>query len=505
MEYRDFDVRLRPGLGGIWEADARAPFGADGAAEIRLPFPVEEIPERLERFEAQVLHARGVRIVRDEVASAGDPKQFGAELFDAVFREEVLDAYRVSLLMARGEGAGLRLRFSNQIPELEGVPWEFMYDRAEDVFPALVPSTPLVRHVRLPRPTHSLTVSPPLRILGVIASPSDLPRLAVDHEKRQMERAVAPAREAGLVSLTWLETATWEDLKTKIQAEPWHVLHFIGHGDVDVESGEGVLMLEDEGGRAFELKAEDLGPILDLQSSLRLVVLNSCSGARGHSQDPLASTATTLVKYGMNAVVAMQFKIGDAAALLFSSALYRAVADGAAIDRAVCQARLTMKIEGGQSFEWGTPVLHMRSADGVLFKPEQAAPVDEPQDDNPPDPGTEYAGPSPPLKPFYTTDDAADTIGVTVSERPGAAAVEIRLTLDRPDMWWKGIGFGADPAPQIEGDLGGLKGSIVLDPGMVTVHWHKAKFLGVKTKVGAEQLDLREYGGYAIDFTWVSD
>ena len=55
---------------------------------------------------------------------------------------------------------------------------------------------------------------------------------------------------------------------------------------------------------------------------LRLVVLNSCEGARTTLTDPYAGVATTLVQLGVPAVVAMQFEISDRAAIVFAEELY---------------------------------------------------------------------------------------------------------------------------------------------------------------------------------------
>jgi hypothetical protein len=57
-----------------------------------------------------------------------------------------------------------------------------------------------------------LEVAPPLRILGMIASPSDLPRLDVDREKARVEHTMAGLMSGGLVELVWLPGQTRRDL-----------------------------------------------------------------------------------------------------------------------------------------------------------------------------------------------------------------------------------------------------------------------------------------------------
>src|SRR2546430_144567 len=101
--------------------------------------------------------------------------------------------------------------------------------------------------------------------------------------------------------------------------------------------------------------------------SLRLVVLNSCEGARGSELDIFSSTAAILVRRGIPAVLAMQYEITDRAAITLSKVFYEALAKGIPVDRAVSEARKTISLAAGTTVEWGTPVLYMRSPNGVLF------------------------------------------------------------------------------------------------------------------------------------------
>ena len=57
------------------------------------------------------------------------PKEFGAQLFNAVFDDEVLTCLRRSMDEATRQKAGLRilLRLS-EVPELASLPWEYLYD-----------------------------------------------------------------------------------------------------------------------------------------------------------------------------------------------------------------------------------------------------------------------------------------------------------------------------------------------------------------------------------------
>jgi hypothetical protein len=106
---------------------------------------------------------------------------------------------------------------------------------------------------------------------------------------------------------------------------------------------------------------------------LRLVLLNSCEGARGSQRDIFSSTASILVRRGIPAVLAMQYEITDRAAIEFARAFYGALADGLPVDAAVAEARVAVSLGMTNTVEWGTPVLYMRSPDGVLFQVQEAA------------------------------------------------------------------------------------------------------------------------------------
>ncbi len=80
-----------------------------------------------------------------------------------------------------------------------------------------------------------------------------------------------------------------------------------------------------------------------------------------------AGLAQGLVRRDIGAVVAMQFPISDGAASTFSREFYGATADGFPVDQAVTNARKALLAEFGS--EWATPVLFLRSPDGVVFDP----------------------------------------------------------------------------------------------------------------------------------------
>src|SRR4029077_13805203 len=139
---------------------------------------------------------------------------------------EVAGRYRAAAAVAAERGEGLRVVLRIGTPALAGLPWEAMYDQAAGEY--VCRQDQLVRHVPVASVPAPLRVRPPLRILGVVASPRGLPALDVEKEQDQLTRALARPVGQGLAELHWAPSATWADLQDVLLDGGWHVLHFIG-------------------------------------------------------------------------------------------------------------------------------------------------------------------------------------------------------------------------------------------------------------------------------------
>jgi formylglycine-generating enzyme required for sulfatase activity len=244
-----------------------------------------------------------------------------------------------------------------------------MFNEGQGEYLCLSRNTPVVRYIELPQSIQPLKVKLPLRILGMVADPSDLPQLDVEGEKQRIEKAVESLQKKDLLELTWLPGQTWRDLQQAMWSGPWHIFHFIGHGGFDAEREEGLVCLTDEDGKKQFMSATQLGRLLADHGSLRFVLLNACEGARGGNRDIFSSCASILVERGIPAVLAMQYEITDKAAIEFARTFYKSLTygDGQPIDTATTEARKAVSFAINNTLEWGTPVLYMRSPDGTLF------------------------------------------------------------------------------------------------------------------------------------------
>ena len=269
--YADFEVEVGRGEGRAYPVEVRSPAG-DLRTTLRFPFDEHALQLRLLALENALLRSGGTRRLA-LTSQQRTVQEFGQALFEALLPDEARGLYYQSRREATLQGRkGLRLKVRMEDPALASLPWEFLYDPREGDYVALSTSTPVVRDLGLPRPIDPLRIAPPLRVLGMVASPTNLAQLDVAQERRRVEEALAGLRDRGIVELTWLPGQTWRDLQQAIRREEFHVFHFVGHGGFDEASDEGLIALADEAGRAHHLPATQLARLLADAPVLRLVV-----------------------------------------------------------------------------------------------------------------------------------------------------------------------------------------------------------------------------------------
>ena len=299
-------------------------------------------------------------------ASRDRASEIGTSLFNAIFVGEILVSWLSRLREVQKAKKALRLRLRLKgSSDLWAWPWELL--RHPDLgFLAVSPLTPVVRYVDSGGFRRPLRVRPPIRVLVVAAHPKELGALAVHEELRELERTLGSLEDSRWVEMEYLEGATREKLRRKLEEKSFHILHFVGHGAFNPEGRGGALLLEGKDGEPDPMPAEALSVLLGAYPDLRLVVLNVCHGARGNASDPFSGLAQSLILGGVPAVVAMRSTVSDAAALLFSRTFYESVARREPIDRAVSLARNAMFVNG-HTPEWAVPILVTRSPSCRIF------------------------------------------------------------------------------------------------------------------------------------------
>ena len=372
-EYDDLKLRIEAGDGDSYRVVAFGPGGNTATGRFARPISQVELDNFILRVGLPRRHVRKYRSSQMEEA-----KQLGTQLFESLLAADVGDLYHGARSVADSRSRGLRMTlYLTGVPELMEIPWEFLYDPGDAFFLSQSMYTPLVRSLdlRSASPPRKLTL--PMKVLGMASAPQGFPGLDVDDEREKLARALEPLTSRGAVELEWLDSATLAELDRRVgNPDELHVIHYIGHGAYDDRTQSGILVLEDSTGGVHEVTGEELGGLLRDERSLRLVVLNSCEGARTSHVDPFSGVASSLLRCGLPAVVGMQAEITDEAAITFSERLYTALAQGFPIDAALTQARKAI-FAAGSDVEFGTPVLFLRGENAQLFDVEGAEKLEE--------------------------------------------------------------------------------------------------------------------------------
>jgi tetratricopeptide (TPR) repeat protein len=343
MKYESFSLRIEPGPGGSYAVSVQSPQG-EGQGTFQIP-------------EASALAA-------------------GKELFRAMFRGEAASLFHASFGSLREPRQGLRINIAidprrPELAPLQKLPWELLCRPETEDFLCLSRRTPVVRSLDAHRERRPAVARPRrLRILVVAASPTDGPALDVAREREDLE-AAWKGREKN-VEIVFLKRGGVEEMRQAFLTAPFHILHFMGHGELDEESGEGMLLFERHDGTSQPFEGRRLAQLLHDFKSLRLVVLNACHSAEAvgrRGPNPFAGAATSLVMGGVPAVVAMTGPVSDLAAVAFSRTFYQRLAAGDPIEAAMTEGRLAIQRAEPGDGAWAAPALFLRSPDGNLFAP----------------------------------------------------------------------------------------------------------------------------------------
>jgi hypothetical protein len=176
----------------------------------------------------------------------------------------------------------------------------------------------------------------PLRVLFMASSPEGVePILSYEAEEAGILEATADTGTELVVE----ESGTVEGLRFTAEsygAGYFDVLHVSGHATID--GGIPKFLVEDEvGGRAWAT-ADQIARAMAGQWP-RLVFVSGCLTAGASDRGTIPSMSESLVQAGAPAVLGWALPVGDASATAFASGLYRDLAAGQPLDRAVVMAR----------------------------------------------------------------------------------------------------------------------------------------------------------------------
>lgn len=379
LNYRDFEIKFQTCADGSIQVEASGPAGSVPPRPFRLmPTGDHTLVEQVKSLRANAERhlCRKARFGKQKTTANVNATELGAQLFEAIFDDEMEALLEASMATVQQQREGLRIKLRIDpsdpiLAGLHGLSWELMHRRKQGSFLALSNQFPVVRCLNISRPCPSISLRLPFRVLVVISQPNGTGSLDLARERDAIRESWGQRAD---VQVDFVERATKKEIQRVLGDAEYHVFHYMGHGDFDVETGKGVLLLEDEAGEADPISGENLGILLADEPTLRLAFLNACNTAQSSEHrdlDPFSGVATALLQKGLPLVLAMQFPFSDEAAIAFSTKFYELLPQYHPIDWIVGEARKKVRLlqERDNGFEWATPSLFMRSDDGTIFEP----------------------------------------------------------------------------------------------------------------------------------------
>lgn len=353
MKYYDFDIWIQEIQDSHYPVRARFQLLREVAGRLAIDPNSSEMKASLSR------------LGKAEECNDAFLKTFGKTLFAHLINGDVERRYREGLGQLYGDdGSGLRIRLRIEPAEISALPWELMYDELHDCFLATSSETPLTRYVELAEPIRELKSTAPSRVLVVIPCCSGLD---VETEKKTLQETFDDF--GNLIEYKILDgNVTSEAINKALILARYHILHFIGHGAVS--GGKECLVINSEDGGVESVEAERFAFFFEDYPSMKLVFLSTFQGADIRSTQPFTSVARDLVKKGLPAVIAMQLPTTSKATNLFAGDFYTKLLTGferGRIDTAISHARKRVRQELGADCGFISPILFMRSANGIIF------------------------------------------------------------------------------------------------------------------------------------------
>jgi tetratricopeptide (TPR) repeat protein len=268
---------------------------------------------------------------------------------------------------------------------LLGLPWELMHDGRSFLFQG---TRPVRVRRRLPNTAarEVPVVAPPIRVLLVTARPEDEACLYIDHRASALPLVQAMEALGGLVALRILDPPTLPALGKELErahsaGQPYHVVHFDGHGVRDGKVGLGGLCFEDPRDvgkltqrRHLPVFTRELGELLR-DHRIPLVFLGTCQNAQAERASE--SVASEMLKQGVVSVVAMSHSVLVVTASRFVEAFYQALIEGRRVGAAMLAGQRSLENDSlrGHGFgkgefrlqDWFVPVLFQEKHDPQLF------------------------------------------------------------------------------------------------------------------------------------------
>lgn len=278
-------------------------------------------------------------------AGAVEPqlRDWGRALFDAAFGSPQAQQIYDHMQQAGHQGQLCQITIGCDLPPVLQQPWELLYDARG---PLAFRGVSVRRQLPASRNTLLPLFGSQLRVLLIVSRPEDVGFIDPRTSIRPLLEAVS-ALPAGLVQVDFCEPPTFARLgeligQARRQNQPYHVVHFDGHGTYLPETGVGALAFENDRAELALVTGRQLGDQLS-RVQVPLVLLEACRSADLSSYPPHDSVAPALLQAGVGSVVAFSHSVHVEAARLLVEQFYRELAAGRTVGQALDEGRARLQ------------------------------------------------------------------------------------------------------------------------------------------------------------------
>ncbi|MBD2502409.1 cell division protein HetF [Anabaena azotica] len=309
----------------------------------------------------------------------------GQQLYNALFQGTLRDSWITAQGIAQNHQQVLRLRLGLKDTRLARLPWEVMHagDRPLATGPYIAFSryqsgiSPVSRLPSTNRLKHS--EDGVVRVLMVLSSPADQESLDLLKQEsiklqaelhRQLPRSIEGGNYLPEIDLTLLNQPGREELTQALEQGRYQVLHYSGHSNLGPNGGE-IYLVSNRTGLTETLSGDDLAGLL-VNNNIQMAVFNSCWGAYSatleNNDTGERNLTDSLVKRGIQSVLAMSERIPDEVALTLTQLFYRNLSQGYPVDLCVSRVRQGLiSAYGSHQLYWALPILYFQPGfDGFL-------------------------------------------------------------------------------------------------------------------------------------------
>ncbi|XGV95759.1 MAG: CHAT domain-containing protein [Leptolyngbya sp. BL-A-14] len=304
----------------------------------------------------------------------------GQQLYNALFQGTIRDSWMTAQGIAQHRHEVLRLRLGLKDTRLPRLPWEVLHagnrpiaTGTDVVFSRYHSNFATMASLLQFQPTSPIEANQPLKILMVLAAPTDQEMLALKQEALHLQEELQTSVHHGSrnggrgrysdVHLTILEQPGREQLTQALEHNHYHVLHYAGHSNLGTAGGK-LYLVSSKTGLTETLSGDDLAGLL-VNNGIRMAVFNSCRGVytattEGASETGDGNLAEALVKRGIPAVLAMAERIPDDVALNLSRLFYRNLKQVYPVDLSLNRARQGLiSSYSSKQLYWALPILYL--------------------------------------------------------------------------------------------------------------------------------------------------